>query len=109
MAIVKCKMHKTTQARDNFKFRCVLQPAACQEGAPRRKWSSQFAMLNTRRPAGDRAKRSKLAKEMVSWVQLPPATGEGSPWTMSVNGKTMSVNGKERLIHCTKPGGRGCM
>ena len=37
--------------------------------------SSQLAMLNTQRPAGERAKRSKLAKEMVSWVQLPPATG----------------------------------
>ena len=37
--------------------------------------ASQLAMLNTQRPAGERAKRSKLAKEMVSWVQLPLATG----------------------------------
>ena len=37
--------------------------------------SSQLAMLNTQRPAAKRAKRSKLAKEMVSLVQLPPATG----------------------------------
>ena len=37
--------------------------------------SSQLAMLNTQMPAGERAKRSKLANEMVSWVQLPPATG----------------------------------
>ena len=37
--------------------------------------SSQLAMLNPQRPAGERAKRSRLAKEMVSWVQLPPATG----------------------------------
>ena len=37
--------------------------------------SSQLTMLSTQRPAGERAKQSKLAKEMVSWVQLPPATG----------------------------------
>ena len=37
MAIVKCKMHKTTQARGNCKIVCVLQPAACKEGVPRRK------------------------------------------------------------------------
>ena len=37
MAIVKCKMHKTTQARGNFKIPCILQPAACKEGVPRRK------------------------------------------------------------------------
>ena len=37
--------------------------------------SSQFTMLNTQHPAGERAKRSKLAKEMVRWVQLPPVTG----------------------------------
>ena len=38
MAIVKCKMHKTTQARGNFKIRFVLQQAACRlEGVPRRK------------------------------------------------------------------------
>ena len=37
MDIVKCKMHKTTQARGYFKMRCVLQPAACKEGVPRRK------------------------------------------------------------------------
>ena len=37
MAIVKWKMHKTTPARGNFKIRCVLQPAACKEGVPRRK------------------------------------------------------------------------
>ena len=59
--------------------------------------SSQLAMLNTQRPAGERAKRSKLAKEMVSWVQLPPATGWSSP-------RTMNVNGKLRLIDRTKPG-----
>ena len=37
MAIVKCKMHKTTQARGSFKMGCVLQPAACKDGVPRRK------------------------------------------------------------------------
>ena len=37
--------------------------------------SSQLAMHNTQRPAGERARQSKLAKEMVSWVQSPPATG----------------------------------
>ena len=37
--------------------------------------SSQLAMLNTQRPAGERARRLKLAKEMLSGVQLPPATG----------------------------------
>ena len=37
--------------------------------------SWELAMLNTQKPAGERDKRSKLAKEMVSWVQLPPATG----------------------------------
>ena len=37
--------------------------------------SSQLAMLNTQRPTGERAKRSKLAREMVSSVQLPSATG----------------------------------
>ena len=37
MAIVKCKMHKTTQARGNFKMGYVLQPAACKDGVPRRK------------------------------------------------------------------------
>ena len=35
--------------------------------------SSQLAMLNTQRPAGERAKRLKLAKEMPSRVQLPVA------------------------------------
>ena len=37
MASVKCKMHKTTQARGNFKIHCVLQPVACKEGVPKRK------------------------------------------------------------------------
>ena len=37
MAVVKCKMHKTTQARGNLKMGCVLQPAACTDGVPRRK------------------------------------------------------------------------
>ena len=37
VAIVRCKMHKTTQPRGNFKMGCVLQPAACKEGNPRRK------------------------------------------------------------------------
>ena len=37
MAIVKCKMHKTTQARGNYKMGCVLQPAACKDCVPRRK------------------------------------------------------------------------
>ena len=37
--------------------------------------SSQVAMLNTQVPTRERNKRSKLAKEMVSWVQLRPATG----------------------------------
>ena len=55
-----------------------------------------LAMLNTQRPAGQRAKWSNLAKEMVSWVQLPPATGHASP-------RTMNVNGKERLVDRTKP------
>ena len=41
--------------------------------------SSQLAMLNTQRPAGERAKRSKLAKEMVSWVQLPRPRGRHLP------------------------------
>ena len=58
--------------------------------------SLQLAMLNTQRCAGERAKRSKLAKEMVSWVQIPPATGLASP-------RTMNVNGKVRLIDRTKP------
>ena len=30
--------------------------------------SSQLAMRNTQRPTGEGAKRSTLAKEMVSWV-----------------------------------------
>ena len=37
MAILKCKKHKITQARGNRKISCVLQPAACKEGVPRRK------------------------------------------------------------------------
>ena len=37
MAVVKCKMHKTTQARGNCKILCVLQPAVCKEGVPMRK------------------------------------------------------------------------
>ena len=37
MAVVKCKMHKTTHARGNVKIRCVLQLAAYKEGVPRRK------------------------------------------------------------------------
>ena len=41
--------------------------------------SSQLAMLNTQTPAGERAKRSRLAKKMVSWVQLPPGNGLGIP------------------------------
>ena len=36
--------------------------------------SLQLAMLNTQRPAGERAKRSKLAKGMMSSVQMPLAT-----------------------------------
>ena len=36
--------------------------------------SSPLAMLNTQRPAGERAKRSKLANEMVRWVH-PIAPG----------------------------------
>ena len=56
-----------------------------------------LAMLNTQRPAGERAKRLKLAKEMVSWVQLPPTTGYTSSGTTK-------VKGKERLIDRTKPG-----
>ena len=59
--------------------------------------SSQLAMLSTQRPAGERAKRSKLAKEMVTRVQLTPATGLASP-------RTMNVNGKECLIDRTHPG-----
>ena len=59
--------------------------------------SSQLAMLNTQRPAGERAKRLKWAEEMVSWVQLPPATGYAPP-------RAMNVNGKEQLIDRTKPG-----
>ena len=39
---------------------------------------SYLAVLDTQRPAGERAKRSKLAQEMVSSVQLPPA--KGYPW-----------------------------
>ena len=40
---------------------------------------SQLAMLNTQRPTGEQVKRSNLATEMVSRVQLPPATGYASP------------------------------
>ena len=59
--------------------------------------SSQLAMLNNQRPVGERAKRSKLATEMVNRVQLPPATGWALP-------RTMNVNGELRLIDRTKPG-----
>ena len=48
IAIVKCKMHKTTQARGNCKIHCVLQPTACKEGVPRRKavqWASSPSMV----------------------------------------------------------------
>ena len=58
--------------------------------------SSHFTMLNTKRLAGEQAKRPKLAKEMVTWIQLPPATGWASP-------RTMNVNGDERAIDLTKP------
>ena len=37
MAIVKCKMHKTTQATGNRTICYALQPAACKEGVPRKK------------------------------------------------------------------------
>ena len=36
--------------------------------------SSHFTMFNIQKPKGERAKRSKLAKGMVSWVQLHPST-----------------------------------
>ena len=42
--------------------------------------SSRLAMLNTPRPAGERAKPSKFAMEMVSWVLSPPCSdGVGIP------------------------------
>ena len=37
--------------------------------------SSQLAMLNTENTAEERAKRSKLAKELVNSVYLPAAVG----------------------------------
>ena len=51
MAIVKGKMHKATQARGNFKIRCVLEPAACKEGVPRRKavWLASSPSMVCRR------------------------------------------------------------
>ena len=48
IAVAKCKMHKTTQTRGNFQIRCVLQPAACKDGVPRRKavyWASSPSMV----------------------------------------------------------------
>ena len=59
--------------------------------------SLQLAMLNKPRAAGEWAKRSKLAKDMVTRVQLPLATGSPSP-------RTMKVNRTEQLIEPTKPG-----
>ena len=37
--------------------------------------SSHLVMLNIQSPTKKRAKRAKLAKAMVSWVQLPEAKG----------------------------------
>ena len=37
MAIIKCTMHTTAQARGSCKIRYVLQPAACKESGTRRK------------------------------------------------------------------------
>ena len=39
IAIVKCKIHNTTEARGKCKIGCVLQPVAGKEGLVRRKAS----------------------------------------------------------------------
>ena len=36
MAVVECKMHKTTQARGSFKIRNIVQLAAYNDGVARR-------------------------------------------------------------------------
>ena len=73
MAIVKCKMDKTTQAHGNCKIRCILQLAACKEGVRRRKtmkWASSPSMV----------RRIALPSQVFFWAFHIPSLNMEPTW-----------------------------
>ena len=62
----------------------------------------QLAINKTHIPDRKRTKRPRLATQLLSSEQLPPATRWASPWTLNLNGKEWiifrPVRGREGVL-----------